>query len=297
MTLTVNGPQLSLTLNGQLVYERALELCNRRTFGLFHYADQTEVRVRNVVLRGNWPRTLPLAAEQELADPLVAKLDADLPQLPAVLTHDFATDGLPAKYFSTADSDQRGKLTVRSDGVFMVRPGGGDWLDRNIRMPISLQGDFDVEVAFEQLKMHSDKDACVMLVIELQDEQQHQCRLLRIRTEDKLQQVQPSLSVIHEGGARSFSAASIRESEALQGRIRLARRGTLMYYLYAENDSPTFQLMGTESVSDKPTIADGLLLHALCHGNGETQVVWRSLTLRAARMTLKSDSTVKLNAR
>ncbi len=290
VTLAVNGPQVSLTLNGQLVYERTLEPHNRRTFGLFHDADQSEVRVRNVVLQGNWPQTLPLIAEQELADPVVAKLDADLPKLSSVLIHDFATDGLPAKYFSTADSDLRGKLTVRPDGVLLVRPGGGDWLDRNIRVPISLHGDFDVEVAFQQLKLQSDKDACVMLVIELQDEQQHQCRLLRIRTAAQLQQVQASLSVIHPGGARSFSAASIQESEALRGRLRLARRGTVVYYLYAENDSPTFRLIGTEPVSDKPTIADGLLLHALCHGNGETQVVWKSLTLRAARMTFKSDS-------
>lgn len=290
VTLAVNGQQVSLTLNGQLVFESPLEPHNRRTFGLFHYADQTEVQVRNVVLRGNWPQTLPAVAEQELADPVVAKLDAGLPMLSAVFTHDFATDGLPAQYFSTADSDLRGKLTVRPDGVLLVRPGGGDWLDRNIRVPLSLLGDFDVEVAFQQLKLQSDKDACVMLVIELQDEQQHQCRLLRIRTAAQLQQVQASLSVIHPGGARSFSSASIQENEALGGRLRLARRGTLAYYLYAENDSPTYRLIGTEPVSDKPTISDGLLLHALCHGNGETQVVWKSLTLRAARMAFKSDS-------
>ena len=45
VTLAVNGQQVSLTLNGQLIDERFVEPHNRRTFGLFHYADQTEVRV------------------------------------------------------------------------------------------------------------------------------------------------------------------------------------------------------------------------------------------------------------
>lgn len=51
-----NRLQLSLTrhtvhlkLNDELVYERELEPTNQRTFGLFHYADRTEARVRNIV--------------------------------------------------------------------------------------------------------------------------------------------------------------------------------------------------------------------------------------------------------
>ena len=36
-----------------------LEPENQRTFGFFHYADETQVRVRNVTYHGNWPRVLP----------------------------------------------------------------------------------------------------------------------------------------------------------------------------------------------------------------------------------------------
>jgi len=38
-----------------------------RNFGLFHYADQTEARVRGVTYRGDWPRELPSVEEQQLA--------------------------------------------------------------------------------------------------------------------------------------------------------------------------------------------------------------------------------------
>ncbi len=47
------------TLNGQAIYERTLEPTNRRAFGLFHYADATQARVRNVTYQGEWPRSLP----------------------------------------------------------------------------------------------------------------------------------------------------------------------------------------------------------------------------------------------
>jgi tetratricopeptide (TPR) repeat protein len=57
--LALTGDRLSLRLNGELVFERALEPTNQRLFGLFHYADETEARVRNLTYRGQWPHTLP----------------------------------------------------------------------------------------------------------------------------------------------------------------------------------------------------------------------------------------------
>ena len=193
MTVAVNGSNVTLNLNGQLVYECTLDVNNHRTFGLFHFADQSEVRVRRVIMQGNWPKTLPSIAEQELADRLAIQLDADLPKLKAVFTHDFAAGGLPAEYFVTADSDQRGQAKVRPDGVFIDRPGEGNWLDSNIRLPFTIHGDFDIEASFDQLRMQSNKDACIMMAMQLDDEQQHQCRILRIRTEARLQQLQASL--------------------------------------------------------------------------------------------------------
>jgi Protein of unknown function (DUF1583)/Protein of unknown function (DUF1581) len=59
VTLTLKGDTVTLTLNGETVAERPLEPANRRVFGLFHYADETEARVRNVRYRGEWPKTLP----------------------------------------------------------------------------------------------------------------------------------------------------------------------------------------------------------------------------------------------
>jgi hypothetical protein len=61
--LSLSGDTITLNLNGTPIYERKLESSNQRTFGLFHYADETSVRVRNVTYRGQWPRRLPDASE------------------------------------------------------------------------------------------------------------------------------------------------------------------------------------------------------------------------------------------
>jgi tetratricopeptide (TPR) repeat protein len=54
--LAVAGDTVTLHLNDVEVYQRALESTNQRTFGLFHYGDITDLRVRNVTYRGQWPR-------------------------------------------------------------------------------------------------------------------------------------------------------------------------------------------------------------------------------------------------
>jgi tetratricopeptide (TPR) repeat protein len=57
--LAVTGDKVQIDLNGTQVYERPIEPTNARFFGLFHYTDRTEARVRAVHLTGNWPKQLP----------------------------------------------------------------------------------------------------------------------------------------------------------------------------------------------------------------------------------------------
>ncbi|WP_165071895.1 DUF1583 domain-containing protein [Paludisphaera rhizosphaerae] len=59
VVLEIAGDRATLRLNGTEVYSRAIEPANRRTFGFFHFADESEARVRNVSYTGRWPRQLP----------------------------------------------------------------------------------------------------------------------------------------------------------------------------------------------------------------------------------------------
>ncbi len=72
--LSLQGDEVSVRLNDVEVYRRALEPTNLRTFGLFHYADESQARVRKIVYRGGWPRAIPAVADQELALPLAAEV-------------------------------------------------------------------------------------------------------------------------------------------------------------------------------------------------------------------------------
>jgi tetratricopeptide (TPR) repeat protein len=57
--LAVTGDTVNVVLNGVEVYERPIESTNARFFGLVHWTDRTEARVRNVKMTGDWPRQLP----------------------------------------------------------------------------------------------------------------------------------------------------------------------------------------------------------------------------------------------
>jgi hypothetical protein len=57
--LAVVGDTVKLSLNGTEVYERPIESTNQRFFGLFHYTDRTEVRVRSMTYAGDWGKTVP----------------------------------------------------------------------------------------------------------------------------------------------------------------------------------------------------------------------------------------------
>jgi hypothetical protein len=59
LKLTLAGDTVALHLNDVEVYRRTLEATNQRIFGFFHYADATDMRVRNVTYRGQWLRALP----------------------------------------------------------------------------------------------------------------------------------------------------------------------------------------------------------------------------------------------
>jgi len=66
--LVLKGDQLTVFVNGsQVATHEVSEPATERFFGLFRYADKDNCRVRKVMYRGNWPRTLPPITEQFLA--------------------------------------------------------------------------------------------------------------------------------------------------------------------------------------------------------------------------------------
>ena len=136
LQLRLNGDTVTLSLNDQVVYERTLKPTNQRTFGLFHFADETQARVRNIVWKGDWPRELPPLAEQELAIDDTSFLDRGSENLSAVFEHDFAKDGLPIEQFVIQRGDPNAHVRHVDEGVLTTRPGIGGY--RNVTLAPAL---------------------------------------------------------------------------------------------------------------------------------------------------------------
>jgi hypothetical protein len=65
MTVRLDGTNVVLVLNGAVIFEHPIEPSNDRLFGLYHDKYATEARVRNIVLTGPWPETVPVELLRE----------------------------------------------------------------------------------------------------------------------------------------------------------------------------------------------------------------------------------------
>ena len=222
--LTLRGPVLTVNLNGQLVYERELEPANQRTFGLFHYRDRSEVRARNVVMRGEWPKSLLPVAEQELAGTWNT-VDADLPRLTASFTHDFEKDGLPDKYFRHQGAPANGvQISPGNTGLHVSVQATGTWASIDVLPRFTVSGDFDVEATFANLQTESQKrEAGIILMTCMNDSRKSIYGISRIITDKGFQGSQLSTAQAQVDGTRSW-VAEMTPNAAAGGRLRLARR-------------------------------------------------------------------------
>jgi Tol biopolymer transport system component len=281
--LVTRGDVVELMLNGQLIYERPLEPTNQRTFGLFYYSDQTELRVRNLVLRGDWPNSVPTVAQQELASKDAHSLDVTRDELSAEFSHSFVDDGMPAKYFKTAQPSVT-QLAQRPDGLFTsvtTRVAGSSL---TIMPRFTLDGDFDVEVSFEQLQVRGDFYTGMLLRTEHDDDERPFYRMMRMLGESKYDRVIASRSLLHPNRGRTYESFELEPCESTSGRLRLARRGETIYYLFAEGDSTMFRIIGTHKGSVAETVVDGLQFMPICAGNSDVKVVFKDISIRAAKM-------------
>jgi hypothetical protein len=137
-------------LNGEPILERDLESTNSRHFGLFHYSDKTEVRVRKVVMRGDWPHDLPSVAEQQFTHSQAHSLDADLKKLGPAFVHDFARDGLSEEHFGIGGSSL-GRIQPGPKGVTHSQREAGKYTQSQINAAFQMHGDLDVTADFADL--------------------------------------------------------------------------------------------------------------------------------------------------
>ncbi len=288
LRLRLTGDRLSLQLNDQPIASRDLADTDDRTFGLFHYADQTTARVRNIRWRGDWPKTIPPPAEQQLADDTLDQLLPGPSALPVAFEHNFS-DGLPRGQFAVIGEGWQEHFEQLGNGVRLTRPEG-HYANFGISPQVTVQGDFDITAAFEDLQVSAVEggESNIQLLVTLDDELAHQVRVYRKcygfsdRSDEQLCQ---AAIFSQRDGKTNYEFPASPAQESTSGRMRLVRRGADIYFLYAEDDSPEFQLIHQQTVSDAPSAVAGIRLVVEQHKAGSASVVWKSLTVKAAAGT------------
>ncbi len=287
--VTLKGDVVGLFLNGQLVYERELEITNQRTFGLFHYADQTEARVRFMKWRGDWPRELPPVAEQELAGPDTAFLDERLTELTAVFHYDFAESGFDSSRIALVRNSDGGTMFNRPEGLQLIRPGGGAFMSTIIAPGIAVRGDFDVSVAFEEFESQvtTASQSAVMLQLVMAGETRSEAVLNRRHTlsatEVEQQLIQAAASLTVDGETRRNQLV-MGPGESPGGTFRIARRGDQIYYLYSEGDNAPFRILVVNPATSDDIEPKGVRLITQAKGGAHGKVVWKSITVHAEKL-------------
>ena len=293
LRLSITGETLRLELNDNEIVETSLDETNTRHFGLFHFSEQSEVRVRNVVMRGEWPKTLPAVEDQQLANPAASVFDAQLAAFDPVFEHVFARDGLPEDYFEFAEGPFRGRSALTPRGLQHTQQSDGQYRQSTVKTFLRMEGDFDVTVDLRDLEIQEQQFCGAELVLALDGG-------IVIGAKRRWQSPNHSRLVIEwalppEEGTSTAKASQMRRfwnniaTEANAGRLRIARRGDTAFVLFAENDSTEFRVVASQTF---PTLGDKTAqarLALVANKSGRTSVVWERLRIGAEKLLVLPD--------
>ncbi len=286
MTLSLVGDQVALQLNGQRVYEREVNSGAPRTFGLFHYADREQARVRQIRWSGNWPKQLPVLSDQQLAV-IEPALSEDRSQaLAAEFSESFNEDIFSSRRFKVTEGDPAKHFLATAEGLAVRRPAEVGYRNAMLSPHIEIGGDFDVTVRFEQLDTHAlpDMTATVMLNVAASNEASDVGSLQRKRDRqgDQVMQCLHMQTIAETERRHYFNHHCV---EATAGRMRLSRRGGQLFYQFAENDSDQFRVIGRADFSTADLTGQAIRFGAQIQGTtGHTHVRFLDFHARAERM-------------
>ncbi len=280
------GDTLTIELNGDIVFARDIEPTNLRHFGLFHYANESDVRVRNIRYRGDWPTELPSVAEQDLAvgpQKLATIPDADLPDS---MSWDFTKSKFNrAEFRSVWDSKADKYITATDAGLRYSMPAGETKpQSAGISPKIELQGDFIATIEYAGLKTVPSQEqwgSGIGFNVGIEDSYRAGIEI-REGVKSMAKTTNASATIYFPNRPNLYLNEAINEF-ATAGRLRLQRKGPVLYYFIAAPGSDKFRLitqnpLGTNDIKHLAINAD-----ASDQASGADFVV-KNLSIRAAKL-------------
>lgn len=279
-TVSLTEKRIRLELNGELVFERKIEPENLRTFGLFRFGDQHDVRVRNVTMSGDWPQTLPELMQQSLAAKGPLHLDSSADPSRPVYFHEFSLGTLPPTEFAAPKGRD---FSVRS-GPFGLGYGvrsTGNWSQSAIPSLLQMEGDFDVEARLHDLRMTGSGIGGPSVVLKTDDG--FEVELNRRKYKGQKHRVSTAWREPAGEGEFKISYENL-DTEATSGTFRFSRSDNVITTLFAENDSTNFRIVSQRELENSGSTRATVQLQIVASEGGTTFSTWGSLKLSAERL-------------
>ncbi|MCA9052736.1 MAG: DUF1583 domain-containing protein [Planctomycetaceae bacterium] len=254
--LSLAGNRLTISVNEVEVAQVDVpEPNSERFFGLFRYANLTKARVRSIRYRGNWPKSLPAVADQELAIPP----DGFLPQPDSHWTSERKID------LTQLPPENGGGDFVLANGALVAEPtpqglrlhidnAGGRKTSPTLGANVRAVGDCELTVDFDQLHLTPVTGGwgnALSLKFHLTDSGESYTELALMLNGDG----KPNFKVAHQhkrlNGQGRHDQLGMPESYA-SGRLRFVRLGGTVYGLYAPQGTSDYRCVATAPVGTGP---------------------------------------------
>lgn len=281
--LQVEADQVTLTLNKQLVFQRVLPAGIGRKIGLFHFADQEPLKVRDATLSGDWGG--PLTSRwDDLAEPQVADLDAGAAELPDRFEHSFSVSKDADAYVFDSTPSKSGEVRDHDQGRFLSAVSDGSWVQKVLSARFSIEGDFDIEAGYSDLNAREAiKNKNALLAVDLSGDLPRQCAVSIGHHQSEGHELKGQLVLTRPDKKKSHLSERVVD-ESTSGRLRIARRGDQVYLLHAPGDSPRYRLISVQETPASEVPMEGVKLIATVNGGGSASVVWTDMTILAERL-------------
>lgn len=285
--LTVTGDQLVIELNGEVVASCEIDPTNLRQFGLFHYADESSVRVRNIRYRGEWPKTIPDRFEQELVGQPQVRAAIPAEELPDSRTWDFTRAKFPAEEFQYHWNAEAGKrIKPTEQGLKFVQPAGEMKLqEAGVAPKIVISGDFVATMEYEGLKTVPSVEVwgCGLSFKAITTGGYDTGFEVREAQKSVQKTTRSIYGVYLPNCPWAFRVEAIPDFPQA-ARLRMQRRGAIHYTFLAEPGSDRFKLLtqrplGTDDIKKLVVVADA------SDNVAGSEFVLKSLSVRAAKIT------------
>ena len=279
LELSFSGDVVQLKLNGMMVCQTALEPSNSRQFGLFHFADQSGVRVRNVRWAADWRMNIDSATFPKSSPPEVAEIE----RATATLTDSYDQSLSGLKHLSNHLIKKGGPVFVTDTGVVTSTISEGNWLQTNLPLWLNVSGDFDIQASFRNFEHGDEGEAGLQLMATL-DGSLQEIRLARNSGSDHQQKLKAQTSVLRSNGQREYFDRW-NTLEVVDGTLRMVRLGTKLHYFIAEKDSELFRLFGSDDVAAGDLRLGDFCLSTYADKQGTAKVTWTNIRVRANRVS------------